>query len=385
MVDTKEKRRHVGQTMRGAEGYRLFILVAGIFFIFAVFLSFLKPGDEAPKKSGKSRTDMGVEHRSSGWYTKHTFSDGRRIPLNTANTGVYIEKLYSLDLARNSFRARGYVWSKWTRDLLGWNKKPWPKQDPLDGVYMNTLNKHDSTLDGEDYTFRSDHGWKYVYRQFDAEFESDFNFRKYPFDKQRLILHFFQDGDAAVLRNYIDRDSKLDGRADSFKEYNVSKVSFSDMVYEYPTRFGFTDYDKHETQNYSVSAVKAIIDLNRSTLSGFWKEILPPTLASMLLLVNTISPWKGWEESKAAIPPAVLLSLIFLHQGYQSRLPTLDYLTFMDVFYVLLYSLTIFMAVEVIVSNALKSTAEQARLKRISQVVYLLFVVVFPVIAWYTI
>ena len=367
------------------KGYRLFIFIVALFLIIAIGLSIVGPEEETRPKAPHGNSDSVIEHNSSRWYSKHTYSDGRKIPLNIANTGVYLEKLYSLDLARNSFRARGYIWSKWSGELIGWDKKPWPKQDPLDGVYMNTLNKHDSSLAGEDYTYKSDHGWRYVYRLFDAEFESDFNFKKYPFDRQHLILRFFQDGDAAVVRNYIDRGSKLDSKADSFKEYKVSKVIFSDMVYEYPTRFGFTDYDKHETQNYSVSAVKAEIHLDRSIISGFWKEILPPMLASMLLLVNTISPWKGWEQSKAAIPPAVLLSLIFLHQGYQSRLPTLDYLTFMDIFYVLLYALTIYMAVEVIISNSIESDSDQAKIKRVSQIVYVLLAVILPVTTWFVI
>ena len=366
-------------------GYRLFIFIVALFLIIAIGLSIISPEEGERYKAPRGNSDSVIEHNSSRWYSKHTNSDGRKIPLNIANTGVYLEKLYSLDLAQNSFRARGYIWSKWSGQLIGWDKKPWPKQDPLDGVYMNTLNKHDSSLTGENYTYKSDHGWQYVYRLFDAEFESDFNFKKYPFDRQRLTLRFFQDGDAAVVRNYIDRGSKLDSEADSFKEYKVSKVIFSDMVYEYPTRFGFTDYDKHETQNYSVSAVKAEIHLDRSIISGFWKEILPPMLASMLLLVNTISPWKGWEQSKAAIPPAVLLSLIFLHQGYQSRLPTLDYLTFMDIFYVLLYALTIYMAVEVIICNSIESDSAQAKIKRVSQMVYVLLAFILPVITWFII
>jgi hypothetical protein len=367
------------------KGYRLFILVVILFLCLAISLSITGPRGEIATNKPDQSSDTVIEHKSHKWYSKHTYSDGRNIPLNTVNTGVYLEKLYSLDLAQNSFRARGYIWSKWSGKLIGWDKKPWSKQDPLDGLYMNTLNKHDSSLDGDDTPFKSDHGWSYTSRLFDAEFESSFNFKKYPFDRQRITLLFFQDGDAAITRNFIDKDSKLDAKADSFKEYKVKKVKFSDMVYEYPTRFGFTDYDKHEKQNYSVSAVKVDLYLTRSLISGFWKEILPPMLASMLLLVNTISPWKGWEEPKAAIPPAVLLSLIFLHQGYQGRLPTLDYLTFMDIFYVLLYTLTIYMAVEVIVCNSVKTASTQAKIKRISQMIFLLFTVILPLAAWFTI
>lgn len=355
------------------------MLVFVISTTIAVFDNRETSGDS--NKHGKLAS--GTEHRSKEWYEEHRFSDGRKIPLNASNTGIYIEKLYALELAKGSFRSKGYVWSKWNGIVRGWDQKSWPKQDPLDGMYMNTLNNHDSSIKGENYTYTSDHGWKYVYRNFDAEFESHFNFRKYPFDSQVLTLRFFSDGDAAIIRNYIDRDSTIDRLADSFGEYKIEKVSFRDAVYEYPTRFGLTDYDKHEKQQYSVSSIIAEIKLVRSNISGFWKEILPPLLTTMLLLVNTVSPLNGWEDTKAAIPPAVLLSLIFLHQGYQSRLPTLDYLTFMDTFYILLYALTIYMAVEVIVSSSIGSLELKHKVKRISQGVYIMLALVLPVLAWF--
>ena len=199
--------RHFNSWLRG---YRLFIVIVLALLAVLISLSLFSPADDGFKPRNK-RPDVheSIEHRSADWYGHHTYSDGRSIPLNKANTGIYIEKLYSLELAKNSFRARGYIWSKWNGALLGWDKQPWPKQDPLDGVYMNTLNKHDSSLLGENYTYTSDHRWHYVYRLFDAEFESHFNFRKYPFDRQTLVLRFFNDGDAAVIRNYIDRAPRI--------------------------------------------------------------------------------------------------------------------------------------------------------------------------------
>ena len=54
----------------------------------------------------------------------------------------------------------------------------------------------------------------------------------------------------------------------------------------------------------------------------------------------------------------------------------------MDVFYVLLYVLTIYMSVEVIVSNGLIDEARQAGLRRVNQLIYVSFALILPLIAW---
>lgn len=366
------------KTLLGLKGFRVFILINFLISLIALAIFVLSASQvDMPTNTSKR---LPIEHRSIDWYSVHTSSDGRKIPLNKTITGVFIEKLYDINLAKGTFRAKGYVWTKWYGALKGWDLKSWKKQDPLDGFYMNSTNKHDATFDGEGYTYKSDHGWNYTYRMFDSEFESSYRFNKYPFDSQVVNIYVFHDTDAAVLRTYIDRDSSTQENADSFKEYSMTRNAFSDLVYEYPTRFGFTDYDQNEKQNYSVSAIKAEIHLRKSIGSGFGKEILPPLLVSLLLLVNTVAPKDNWEEMKAAVPPAVFLSLIFLQQGYRTNLPALNYLTFIDVYYLLLYILTIYMSVEVIVQNLPGFRSLGITLKLFNQVAYLVLGIIAPLI-----
>ena len=360
------------------KGFRAFITI-NLLLGFVALVIFISSANQAEKPT-ESIKALPTEHRSSSWYSTHKFSDGRKIPLNKTITGIFIEKLYDIDLAKGTFRAKGYVWTKWYGVLKGWDLESWKKQDPLDGFYMNSTNKHDATFSGEGYTYKSDHSWNYTYRMFDAEFESTYTFNKYPFDSQVVSLYVFHDTDAAVLRTYIDRDSITQENADSFKEYRMRKQVFRDLVYEYPTRFGFTDYDSEEQQNYSVSAIKAEINLAKSFGSGFGKEILPPLLVSLLLLVNTIAPKNNWEDIKAAVPPAVFLSLIFLQQGYRSNLPALNYLTFIDVYYLLLYILTIYMAIEIIVQSRTHNKEPDLNLKQFSQGVFLVLGVILPLL-----
>lgn len=366
------------KSLLGLKGFRVFIFINLLLAIIALAV-FVSSANHADKPT-ISKVRVPIEYISSDWYSSHTMSDGRKIPLNKTITGIFIEKLYDIDLAKGTFRAKGYVWTKWYGVLKGWDLESWKKQDPLDGFYMNSTNKHDATFDGEGYEYKSDHGWNYTYRMFDAEFESSYTFNKYPFDSQAVSLYVFHDMDAAVLRSYIDKDSITQENADSFKEYSMSRQVIKDIVYEYPTRFGFTDYEFNEKQNYSVSAIKAEIQLRKSFGSGFGKEILPPLLVSLLLLVNTVAPKDNWEQIKAAVPPAVFLSLIFLQQGYRSNLPALNYLTFIDVYYLLLYILTIYMAIEIIVQSRPGFQSLGISLKPFSQSVYLMLGIVAPLL-----
>ena len=338
--------------LRRVKGYKLYMLVVLASFIL-VLLSLSV--NNLPRNT-PGTIQYPYEHESSSWYALHPVSSNKSLPLNTSTTGIFVEKIYDLDLSKGTFRAKGYLWSKWYGNLRLWNLEPWPVQDPLDGVYMNSTNKHDSIYDGEGYTYKSQQGgWSYTYRQFDAEFESAFDFKKYPFDDQSIHIYAHHDIDASVLRTYIDKDSVVQWNAPSFKEYSMVAQTFEDLIYEYPTRFGLTDYDPTDDQMYVTSSIKATITLHKSIQSAFIKDILPPLLVSLLLMVNTIAPDNEWEEIKAALPSAVLLSLIFLQQGYQAKIPTLNYLTFMDIYYMMLYLLTIYMAAEVVVAYKLKN------------------------------
>ena len=75
-------------------------------------------------------------------------------------------------------------------------------------------------------------------------------------------------------------------------------------------------------------------------------------MASVILITRVMT------EFRIEIPVAVLLTLIFLQDGYRSDLPDLSYLTFMDSVYVIAYLASFVSFGLVLYLEALKRRAE---------------------------
>ena len=72
----------------------------------------------------------------------------------------------------------------------------------------------------------------------------------------------------------------------------------------------------------------------RRLKKGGWRspvQQMPVVMASVILITRVLT------EFRLEIPIAVLLTLIFLQDGYRSELPDLAYLTFLDSVYVIAY------------------------------------------------
>ena len=67
---------------------------------------------------------------------------------------------------------------------------------------------------------------------------------------------------------------------------------------------------------------------------------------TMVLLVFKVR--SDEQDARASIPVTVLLTLVFLQEGYRFRLPDLPYLTFLDQVYVVSYVVTLLAFVLVI-------------------------------------
>ena len=77
----------------------------------------------------------------------------------------------------------------------------------------------------------------------------------------------------------------------------------------------------------------------RSFSSSFWYIL--PLLAGISVLILTENLSSKYQEIKVATPPTVLLTFIFMQNGYQNEIPQLSYVTYMDKLYFLSYMLAI--------------------------------------------
>ena len=110
--------------------------------------------------------------------------------------------------------------------------------------------------------------------------------------------------------------------------------SMAEYRHRYATDFGFgagaSDYSQLVYQ----------VEYRTSAWYSFWKLLIPLLIVMAMVVGATKLDPAQWEV-RLTLPVTVLLTLVFLQQGYSAELPRLPYLTFIDEIYVVAYSLTL--------------------------------------------
>ena len=247
-------------------------------------------------------------------------------------TGIYVANNFSVDLEVPSFSSKGYIWMRW--------QKPFQEYLESRGLGVeevinleNDINPEVSEItplsDVQEYgdgTF----GQGLLYT---GEFYIDnLNLKRFPFNSVSLPIALEVDdpvGDLTYrdLRLIPDlRDSGIGQYSDLFG-WLTRGWSFAEFRHHFSSGLGFSAEDEEYSQ--------LIFDVSyqRSSWSAFWTLIQPlfVVMASVILITRVLT------EFRLEIPIAVLLTLIFLQDGYRSELPDLAYLTFLDSVYVIAY------------------------------------------------
>ena len=251
-------------------------------------------------------------------------------------TGIYVTNNFSLDLEKPSFSSKGYIWMRWHKPFQDYLEGS--GLEPVDVVSLeNDINPETSQITAlrdvqayEDGTY----GQGFLYT---GEFYIDnLDLRRFPFNSVSLpVVLEVEDpiGDLtyANLRLVPDlRDSGI-GLYSNLFGWLTKGWSFGEFRHHFASGFGVSLEDEEYSQ--------LIFDVSyqRSTSSAFWTLIQPllVVMSSIVLITRVLT------EFRLEIPIAVLLTLIFLQDGYRSGLPNLPYLSFLDSIYVIAYIVSI--------------------------------------------
>jgi hypothetical protein len=102
------------------------------------------------------------------------------------------------------------------------------------------------------------------------------------------------------------------------------------------------------SRNSGPSSIAAIdIPLTRQISTTWFKSIFPVSLSLIALVVASYIP-KRISEVRLAIPPTILLSLVFMQQASHDGLPEVAYPILLDYFYFFAYVVTLLMFFETI-------------------------------------
>ena len=247
-------------------------------------------------------------------------------------TGIYVANNFSLNLEVPSFSSKGYIWMRWQKPFQEYLES---RQLGVEEVINleNDINPETSAIsplrevqEFEDGSF----GQGLLYT---GEFYIDnLDLKRFPFNSVSLPVVLEVDdpvGDLTYrdLRLIPDlRDSGIGQYSDLFG-WLTRGWSFAEFRHHFSSGLGFSAEDEEYSQ--------LIFDVSyqRSSWSAFWTLIQPllVVMASVVLITRVLT------EFRLEIPIAVLLTLIFLQDGYRSELPSLPYLTFLDSIYVIAY------------------------------------------------
>ena len=251
------------------------------------------------------------------------------------NAGVYVVNNYDIDLTTPGFSSKGYIFMNWNKEL----------QQYLESEDMSILNiikfKNDINPEITEIAPKGDaaptrledgnYGQTFAYT---GEFYIDnFNISRYPFDALSLpIVLETDDPDGRLtydsLRLIPDiRDSGIGGYSNVIG-WHLDGWSIGEYRHHLATSFGSNNKSSAE-----YSQLIFDVTYGKSPWSSFWKLIQPllVVMASIILITRVKS------EYNLEIPLAVLLTLVFMQEGYRSGLPELPYLTYLDQIFVLCY------------------------------------------------
>jgi hypothetical protein len=230
------------------------------------------------------------------WY-QCDFSDERWDKLDTVNPsyGIKINNLISQD---NSLKSSHY------------NLKP--------SFYEND-NKSGYTIDNAEITYNSSGVYK---------IKNNFNLRAFPFDKQKLNIHlynekFTDDFRALVSSNTIQKALKFKNE-NNIQGWDIDNVNLKYKFLQNP----FDNFEMHD-------GISLEIEVSRKHGYYIFKIILPILL---ILSLCWSSVWLHPKEiqSRLTVTIVCLLSLIAYNFVIDAEIPKLEYLTIMD--YIILIS-----------------------------------------------
>lgn len=273
------------------------------------------------------------------------------IPVNAFNShaipvnlGVYVENIFNFSPNQKTFDAEGWVWLTWpqvAQDIFDANEIP--SSQMID--FVNSVNGWDFSLTPErSEPIRLPNGDYYQNFRYSGHFyANELNFRQFPFQTLRLAQTFELNSEdetlnAKHIRLIPDAVESGTGEYIDIMGYITHGSEIKTFIHNYGTNFGLADSDGEPTKK--VSQIRFEVIYKKSITSSILELFLPLVTVMALVMFAPMLSSSLWDV-RLGLPPMVLLTLIFLQQGYKTELPDLPYVTFLDTIYNLCYLTTL--------------------------------------------
>jgi hypothetical protein len=131
----------------------------------------------------------------------------------------------------------------------------------------------------------------------------------------------------------VSNQEGLIGSYASIKGYKQVGVNIQPLIHSYPTDFG-------DGSAYDFAMTEMRVYYRTTWFPPLLKWVLPLLIVmAVVFLAPSLEGSLG--ELRLAIPSTALLTLVVMQQTYQTELPSLPYLTFLDILYGYCYFVSI--------------------------------------------
>ena len=216
-------------------------------------------------------------------------------------------------------------------------------------------------------------------QEFKGMFKVQQDYRKFPFDKSEIKIQL----SSGIYAPDIHLQSVLEESSNEDLEWRIDSYFYEKNDCEYPKNWKLEkeyygpqficteDEFNHSADDEELTDFidgKKIADdsvsnlllrtplltftsyLKRAPGSSFYRYIAPIMFVILVASIFDQLDDEAWEI-KLAIPPTILLTLIFMHNGFRAEIPQISYVTFMDRIYFLSYASCILLLFSTILSR----------------------------------
>ena len=326
---------------------------------------------------------------------------------------IEVTDAYDFNEHNSSIYAKGFITANWDQNAVQNYKEKninltLHKKTSEDILSTSYLNFYDS----ENQIYRklfldNISNSKISKYEFSGRFRVDRDLSKFPFDELRIVIGLtslldardvnlingsqdsFTDDkyrfEAFIHRRAICYESPKDQEPEWSCNYNYLRPNFYSDIDHY-----YLDALETEHSYGYVPYIKIEIPLQRAYTSSFFRYILPLVVGiTVLFLTNYLSD--KYRDFKLATPLTVLLTFIFMQNGYQAEIPQISYITFIDKLYYLSYLSAILQLSNTLIAinsrNRFKRKIEKflsIKLTKLFRLLFILVTVFVPVILYVT-
>ena len=278
---------------------------------------------------------------------------------DTVIVGAYVKDIQDIDLQSESFTLDFYLWFRWKNPAI--NPASTVETMTSNGFQNTTTSSTGGVVGKPLYDAPVDlpDGYKYQVLRFQGVFSRKLLLQEYPFDTQTLRVALKDErSDVRKLNYVIDKKpiSMNKSLLISIPGFSLGDPTLFIMDHAYETDFG----DTSAPADIPYSCIVIEIRATRNMLPYLVKIVLPIFIVILITSLIYVLPAR-LEEARAGIGVTAMLTMVALQWTADSSLPSVEYLTMLDLLYILsmLYILAA-MAYTVVASRRNRHEVAQA-------------------------